>query len=727
MQDKLAEIIVRSKRLTLIIYSIITVLCAFTISKTVINYDFTAYLSEDTVTRRSLDIMNAEFETTEQISVMFSNLDSEKITELTAWLTDMDGVMRAVYNAEDDSKSVDGIRYDKISLYLDAPDAIAFTEGLNAELTERGDIGEYALSGSAAQTILIEEKILAEIPVAMVIAIAVVIAVLFLTSHSYIEPLIFIIVLLVSIVINMGTNFIFDSISFVTFAVAAILQLALAMDYSIMLLHGFFEIRETGVSDETALRLAIVRSFMPICSSSLTTVAGLVSLMFMSFTIGFDIGIVLSKGILISMLCVFTLMPALILVFKKPLRTTIHKTLPLGGKAVARLAYSGRKIVPVILICAIAAACFLQTKNEYSFTDSTKQSEGVSVTQVFGAGTQLVLLVPGGDSDDDIELQQALVEKLYEIEYEGRKAVSDILSLVTTGAAAVKYYEAEDIAELLNVPKFVANMYLSALNLGSSVRGDVLLANAAAALGDNAQLAEYNELVNFAKQTFVGEHYSRLILTLNVPNQGQAAFDVIDEIRAALAELYPDSETGIAGVLMSSYDIYSAFTGDLTKVNLITIISILLIVLVSFRNVLIPVLLICVIQGAVWINMSISIVIGENVFFMCYLICLAIQMGATIDYGILLTSNYRLQRREKDSRAALTGAIELSLPTIFTSGLILTVAGFAIGHVCTVYYIYSIGRMLARGTLASLVMVLLLLPPLLLLTDKWVIKRENTK
>lgn len=570
--------------------------------------------------------------------------------------------------------------------------------------------------------------------VALAIALVIVIGVLFLTSHSYIEPLLFLIVLAVSITINMGTNFIFPSVSFITFAVAPILQLALAMDYSIMLLHTFFEIRDTGTDDVTAVKLALSRTFMPVLSSSLTTVAGLVSLMFMSFTIGFDIGIVLSKGILISMITVFLLMPSLILLFARPLRTTMHKPVPLGGTAIGRFAVKCRRVIPVVLLLCTVISCFLQNKVEYTYSNPAYEGKTAILNEVFGSSDQMVILLPGEQTDEEFDRQRELVSRIGELRFGDEPAVLSVSGMVTTAADVIRYYSSEDVSRLLGVSKIAVSFYFGALGFTGDVRGDQLVDTAAEIMTENKQITDLRDTMNFAKRMFISDNYSRLILLVNVPSFTSEGEEFLSELEGLLDEYYPEGETHMAGNLVSRWDISSAFGSDQLTVSLITIFAIFLIVCLSFRSAAIPVLLVCTIQGAVWMNTGISALMGEGVFFMCYLICLAIQMGATIDYGILLTSNYRLCRTSANRERSLCEALRLSMPTILTSGLILLFASGIIGigklelfghtvRVIDVYFIYAIGRMLARGTAFSLGMVLLFLPPALYVCDRFVVDR----
>jgi len=687
MLHRIARTIVRARYFFLAIFIALALITGCLISKTAINYDFTDYLDEETSTKKALNIMEAEFGNTNQLTVMFENLEEGRISEITQMLHQREGVLRASHTPETDRKELDGVKYEKVELFLDTPDATGFVVELKQELDNMEDAVVYYLSGTPSQTLDLQERISGEIRLAMIIAVAVVIAVLFVNAHSYIEPLIFVAVLLVSIVINMGTNWIFDSISFVTFAVAAILQLALAMDYSIMLLHNYFDFLKEEENRLIALEKAIVRSFMPVSSSALTTVAGLASLMFMSFTIGYDIGIVLIKGILISLFTVFLFMPSLISMLSGAIEKTQRRALPLGGRAIGGFAVKSRRVLAPILILVIVLSIFIQRNNEYIFTDNTSNIEHNKVSRIFGVSNQTVLLFPTGTTDEDLDRQRELIGKLEELTFGGKKAVTSVTSLVTTGEIAVKYYTLQEISELSGIPSVALGMYTGALGFGTEVRGDELVDKAADVMPKNDMIMELKDMLDFARSMFIGEDYARMIVLMDIPYFGDDMYLFLDEVENVLKETYPGQDVAIAGASMSSKDIATAFTGDTVRVTWITIAAVFLIILISFRNAGVPAVLVFVIQGAVWMTMSYSTLRGEGIFFMSYLICSAIQMGATIDYGILLTGSYRRFRETLSPSEAVRAAMESSMPTIFTSGVILIVAGFVIGNVCSVYYI----------------------------------------
>ncbi len=721
MKQKLAAGIVRHRIVILILMALLAVFCLTTIGKTRINYDLTSYLNENTMTRQALQVMQAEFGSNEQVLVMFQDLDAETLDGTIETLNDLPGVLLASHDPEDGVRTVNGVTYQLVTVAVGDCDVNALVEDLRGMSPEAG---HCAVGGSAASMLDIQENVAAEIPVVMLIAVAVVVLVLLLTSHAWLEPVVILIALAISIVINMGTNFVFPSISFITFAVCAILQLALSIDYAIILLHTYNSFCDDGLSPTEAMEKALARSMMPISSSAFTTVAGLLSLLFMSFTIGFDIGMVLSKGILISLLSVFLLMPAVTLIFQKPLKRTRHKPIQLGGDHLARGIYRLRRPVAILLVLAAAVGCFLQSRNTYTFTDvgqTARKGQAQEITKVFGASTPLALMVPGGDEDEDYDMQRELVNRLMTIEIDGTPAVRDIAAMVTTGAEALKYYTAAEAAELAGVSRITVTLFYAAKGFGSSVRADKLLEAAGALAADSETLQELREALSDAQAAFNGPHYARMMLEMNftvLADEMPAAIEsILEEARAVYG-----GDCYLTGVPMSTYDISHAFHSDLMKVNLITFLAILLIVALSFRAFLLPLMLVFVIEGAIWISMGISRLMNQPIFFMCYLICVSIQMGATIDYGILVCDQYRTLRGEGlPIPGALSAALHKALPTVLTSGTILMTAGFIIGKICSVYYISSIGLLLARGTLISVFLVLTLLPALLSLFDRIVV------
>ena len=367
--------------------------------------------------------------------------------------------------------------------------------------------------------------------------------------------------------------------------------------------------------------------------------------------------------------------------------------------------------------------------NAYTFAaqPSTEVTDTVRINSVFGASSPLVLLFPGGEEDADYDLQRDLVARLREIRREnGEPAVRDITAMVTDGAEALKYYTVPETAALAGIQEDLVSMFFRMQGFGDSVRADRLLESAGPILAGNETVESLQKQLAAAKSAFEGPEYSRIVLEPAFRTSDRDFNACMEEILSAAESVYGD-RFYVTGTPMSTYDIGNAFRSDLLLVNVITFLAILLIVTISFRSFRLPLLLVFVIEGAIWITMGISCLLGQPIFFISYLICLSIQMGATIDYGILLTTHYREQRAKLQPWDAVGEALTLSLPTLLTSGLALVIAGYAVGFISRVFYISSIGIMLGRGAIASLILVLLLLPCLLIWTDRFIIRKKDDR
>ena len=724
MRQKVAALIVRLRIPLMILMLILAVLCGTTIRSVKVNYDLISYLDDDTAAMRGLAIMNSEFSGVSGMSVALKNGTEEDAQQTASWIAALDGVMLANHDAETGVKEHDGGTYRLIRVIANADNSDAVYDAIEAQLADT----PHLISGGPKDNRLLQQNIGREMPIVMLVSCIIVLAVLLAMSRSWLEPFIFFLIIAVSILLNMGTNWIFPSISFVTFAVAAILQLALAMDYSIMLINAFERLRAQGLAPREAMTQALADSFMPIASSALTTVAGMLALVFMSFTIGFDIGIVLAKGIVLSMLTVFLLMPGVLVACSPLLDKTAHKPLHISGTLITR---GARGVVPILLIALIVAGTILQFGNTYTYTVRDMDADSQLVSELFGQNNQIVLLFPTDTTDEGYQRQRDMLAEMQAIAFDGAPIVNSVQAMVTTGAQALEYYDVPKAAQLLGYSEQQVQMVFNQLGVTDNIRADALierlisLAKRFSMLVPKAAMEQLNQaetLLNTANSTFNGAHYARALLSLNLAISSPYAHDAVQQIETILYKYYGE-DGALSGMLVAMDDIATSFTGDMTRVSLITIGLVFLIVMISFRSLVIPAMLVCLIQGAVYINMAFSGLVDGSVFFMCYLICVALQMGATIDYGILLTSHYRRCRSALPPHEAVAQAMQMSLQTILTSGLALITAGFAVGKISTVFYISSIGTMLARGAVVSVLLILFLLPQLLIWLDRWMIKK----
>ena len=453
MRQKVAALIVRLRIPLMILMLILAVLCGTTIRSVKVNYDLISYLDDDTAAMRGLAIMNSEFSGVSGMSVALKNGTEEDAQQTASWIAALDGVMLANHDAETGVKEHDGGTYRLIRVIANADNSDAVYDAIEAQLADT----PHLISGGPKDNRLLQQNIGREMPIVMLISCIIVLAVLLAMSRSWLEPFIFFLIIAVSILLNMGTNWIFPSISFVTFAVAAILQLALAMDYSIMLINAFERLRAQGLAPREAMTQALADSFMPIASSALTTVAGMLALVFMSFTIGFDIGVVLAKGIVLSMLTVFLLMPGVLVACSPLLDKTAHKPLHISGKLIT---HGARGVVPVLLIVLIVAGTILQFGNTYTYTVRDMDADSQLVSELFGQNNQIVLLFPTDTTDEGYQRQRDMLTEMQAIAFDSKPIVNSVQAMVTTGAQALEYYDVPKAAQLLGYSEQQVQMVL---------------------------------------------------------------------------------------------------------------------------------------------------------------------------------------------------------------------------------------------------------------------------
>ena len=405
----------------------------------------------------------------------------------------------------------------------------------------------------------------------------------------------------------------------------------------------------------------------------------------------------------------------------------------IGGQAASLIEVQNnlaREIPAVMLISVAVIVLVLQSRNTYTFTDagSAARTESSMIDETFGISNPLVFLVPGGEEDEDYDRQRAFATALEKVTMPDQTpAVGSIASMVTTAGAALAYYTADEIAKMTGISPAAVSMFYMLHGYGESVRADRLLQDAGELIGRSEMAAGLVEDLDTARSAFIGPHYDRMILELNFMPSSKGFSETMDRILETAQEVFGD-DFYVTGASMSGYDIGNAFQSDLLKVNLITFLAIFVIVTISFMSWRFALLLVFIIEGAIWITMGISRLTGQSVFFMSYLICLSIQMGATIDYGILFCDQYRTWRRAgMNPTAALGETLCRALPTIITSGTILVTAGAIVGKYCSIYYISSIGSLLSRGAFISALLILTLLPSLLLILDRYILPRSGNE
>lgn len=666
--DGLTRGITRHKKLVIAIFLVATVISAVLILGVSVNYDLTDYLPEDSESTIALDLMYEEFGSgVPNTRVMVRNLTLTGAVEMKEKIAQAPGVTGVMWldDTQDmstpielmGSATVEQYWHDGTALYQVTIEEGRESEAVAALYEMLGS--DVAISGNSANTASMQNLVVSEVVGAASILIPIIIIILLLTTTSWISPVLFLLTIGVAVLINMGTNVVFGEISFVTQSVSPILQLAVSLDYAIFLLNSFGRHRQEVDSSETAMRLAIKESFSSIAASAATTLFGFMALMFMRFGIGSDLGLNLMKGIVLSYVSVMVFLPALALASVKLLDKTSHRPIIHTGKRLGRALVKVR--IPALILVLIAVIpCYLaQTRADFLYGNGTPDTrtdygrDTVAINEEFGESNALVLLVPRGDPGAEAKIAEELA---------GIDHVTSVLSYAGTVGAVPEGFLDESIVS-----------------------------------------------------QFYSDGYARIIMYTDTSEEGDEAFAVVEQVRAAADKYY--SESWLCGQSANLYDMRDVVTADSTLVNWIAIGFIFLTLLVTFKSATLPFILLFVIEAAIWINLSVPYFADQPLVYIGYLVINTVQLGATIDYAILMTNGYTANRRTMGKREAVVATLNTNFESVLTSGVILTAAGLCLGFVSSLQVVAELGILLARGTVLSMAMVVLALPALLMLFD----------
>lgn len=760
---KIPEGIVKLKWVFLVLFVALSIFGAVMIPRTKINYDLTGYLPAHCDSSTALELLKKEFDDKGMAYVMVKDVTPEKAGEIKTRLEKVEGVATVTYVESMNYKNNSALYTVTLKDYDSTAGAFDAVKGVIDALSDE----KAYLSGQSAfsyYTKLETEQSIMKLGIAIIVII---LLVMLFTSKTYFELIVLILVFGAAMAINMGTNFLFvNGISYIANLVALVLQLALSLDYSIILLHRYMEERDNGEDAKTATVTALTKGLPEILSSSLTTVAGLAALMLMTLSIGAEIGLSLAKGIVVSMATVIFFMPALLVIFDKPIQKTRHKSFVPNVTKPARAIVKARKvIVPAFLLIAILAGV-AQGFNKYSFNYNSGSlivaPKKVIEETGFGTLNSLVVVVPKGDAEKERQLVK-YVESFDLIDKSQTTALAtiNVYSFIDADSSETLYLTDEvtkkDIGKLIDkIPSdagvnpllikpiieswfddYVKN-YLPEGTKPSKAKVRLIdlldfavrekFDKISGLIGDDPEKLAYLEQVkqiSFAKANLESENYSRITFNINGGVEDDDVFELVKTLKSGVSDFY--EERYITGESVVCYEMSEYFMKDNLMVCLFTDLFILVILLITFRNISLPIILILAIQGGIFINFAIPFLSKTSISFIGYLIISAIQMGATIDYAIVLTNRYRGIRKDftdrYDAMAAATNAV---FPTILTSGVILTATGFVMSMLSS-GVVAQLGLLLGVGTLTSIIIVLFVLPSLLLVTEKVVDKTDFSK
>ncbi len=671
---KFAKIVLDHKKIVLTISLLLTVVFAVMILFVPVDYNLLNYLPDQSHSTISLNVMTDNFSqnlpnfniVVPDVSIgeameIKSRLESIEGVELVLWLDDTIDVTDPLLTSDSDITNdwyKDGNAF--YSVVVDDGLLTSAADEIYAVIGEEGMASGDGVSTAAAQKVTMNEM-----PKIMMIAVPIVLLILFMSTSSWFEPVLFLIVIGISIVLNEGSNIFLGSVSFVTRACSAILQLAVSMDYAVFLLHRFRDYRDEGMEIRPAMEKAMRKSAPAIFSSALTTIFGFLVLVLMEFKIGVNLGIVLAKGILLSLVAVICLLPVLAMYFEKLLDKTRHRSFFPSFNGFSKVALKICIPFSIIIVLLIYPSFVAQGQSEFVYGSSAMNGpetrvakDTAKIAELFGNSSQMVALVPKGNPT----VEQLLVD--------------DILSL-------------DNMTSVMSYGEMVGNEVPESF------------------------------LPNSISENFVSEHYSRLILYANIPEEGEIAFATVEQLRQTLDKHYPN-ENYLVGTAVSNYDLMNVVTKDNVVVNIASIIAIFLVLVFTFKDITLPLILVVAIKVAININLSIPFFTDELIVYIGYLIISSVQLGATVDYGILFATHYTDLRLKHSKWEAVKATFKSATPSILTPAFILISACFSLGFVSTNGVISQLGNMLGRGAIISVVMVLLFVPAMIVVFDPFI-------
>ena len=730
---KLSTFIVDKRNLFFLITIILVIFSMFSRNWVEVENDLTFYLPEDSETKKALNVMDGEFTTYGTAEVMVANIAYEDAERMLDDLKQIKGVQSIDFDDTTDHYNNASALYSITFNYDETDDACLESLDKVKEYLSGQDIYvKTDLGNTQAETI---ER---EINMIMVYVAIVIVAVLLFTSETYGEIPVLILTFGVGMIVNQGTNYLLGKISFVSNSVTSILQLALSIDYAIIFCNRFKE-EHKSLPIREAVILALSKSIPEIGASSLTTIGGLVAMLFMQFRLGPDMAICLIKSIGFALLSAFVVMPGLLVLFGPLIDRTGHKNFVPKISFIGSYDYATRHIVPIIFIVVLFFAFRLSNDCPYAYGYSVLSTPKLNETQIaenmiednFSSSNMMALVVPRGDYEKEAQLLKEL-ESYDEVDYtmglanidalDGYKLADKLtprqfaeLAGLDYEAAQVVYAayaaENESYGELVgNIATYkvpLIDMFLYVCDKVDS--GVVTLSDEQTDMLHDAEVQ-----MTSAKNQLQGETYSRMLLYLTLPVSGDETYHFTDKILEIARSYYPDEDVFLAGNSTNEYDFEKSFAVDNTVVSIVSVLIVLVVLLFTFNSAGMPLLLILVIQGSIWINFSFPTITGKYLFFLGYLVVSSIQMGANIDYAIVIGSRYQELKAKMTKKAAIIDTLNFAFPTIITSGSILAISGFLIGNLTSEPVIAGIGESLGRGTVISIFLVMLVLPQILL-------------
>ncbi len=738
--EKVAQFIVDKRNLFFFVYIAAIIFSIFSMNWKQVETDVTVYLNEESETRQGLTTMNEHFAMFSSARVMISNVTYDEAKALYDEIVEVEGVTMVDFSNKPESYKD---AYALLSVTFDGKDLDQRTIDAVANIKEILTGYDYVVDTTVGYDQVADLGVqMAEI---MGFAVVVIVVGLVLTSTAYAEVPVLGMTFGAAILLGMGTNFLLGEISFISDSVGMLLQLAMGIDYGIILVHRFSAERELLPARDACIK-ALSKAIPEIASSSLTTIGGLFALSFMDFGIGKDLAIVLIKGVVLILIAVFTLMPGLLMLFSPWIDKTRHKNLLPDVSFIGKFCAKAKWIITPIFLLVLVGAFFLSSSCPYTYSTMSLRRDNMSerqqayfkVNDVFGTTNMIAILVPTGDYEAEAQILKEL---------EACEGVKSTMGLANTelmdGYMLTDALNARELSEVLGIDYDVAEMLYTMYAMEDEQYGklldmdsyrvpvfdlfcflkDTLETSGVELEGEMAEMTEMLDMLDMAKEQLQTEEYSRLVVYADLPDEGEETYAFLDKIHE-IADKHYDKPVYAIGNSTSCRDLGSTFATDNTIISILSIFFVMMVLLFTFKSVGLPVLLIVVIQGAIWMNFSFPTLTDTPLYFLGYLIVSSLQMGCNIDYAIVISSHFNEEKEHLPAEEAIAVAVNKAFPTVLTSGTIMAVMGFLLGGISTEPTNAVMGECIGRGTLISMILVLFVLPCILVIGEK-IIERTS--
>ena len=740
VMEKIAQFIVDKRNLFFFIYIAAIIFSLVSMNWKKVETDITVYLNEQSETRQGLTTMNEYFAMFSSARVMISNVTYEEAKALYDEIVEVEGVSMVDFSNKPESYKD---AYALMSVNFEGKDLEEETINAVASIKEILKGYDYVVDTTVGYDQVADLAVqMSEI---MVWGVLIIVLVLTLTSTAYAELPVLGMTFGVAILLGMGTNFMLGKISFISDSVGMLLQLAMGIDYAIILAHRFSAERESLPPREACIT-ALSKAIPEISASSLTTIGGLFALSFMDFGIGKDLAIILIKGVLLILISVFTLMPGLLMLFSPLIDKTKHKKLLPEVSFIGKLCAKARWVIVPIFLLMLGGAYMLSAACPFTYSTTglrrdnmnERQQAYFEINDVFGTTNMIAILVPTGDYEAEAQILAELEE------CDGVKSTMGLANTeLMDGVTLTESLNARELSEVLGLDYDIVEMLYMMYAMEDNQYGkiidmssyrvpvfdlfcflkDTLETSGLSLDGEMAEMVEMLDMLDMAKEQLQTEEYSRLVVYADLPDEGEETYAFLEKIHE-IADKHYEKPVYAIGNSTSCRDLGSTFAKDNTIISVLSIVFVIIVLLFTFKSVGLPVLLVIVIQGAIWMNFSFPTLTNTPLYFLGYLIVSSLQMGCNIDYAIVISSHFNEQKEHLSAEEAIVVAVNKAFPTVFTSGTIMAVMGFLLGGISTEPTNAVMGECIGRGTVISMILVLFVLPCILVIGEK-IIERTS--